>query len=106
MKFTKFLIIVMAMLLLIAISCKKDLCSLISVSSNGNLSISDCSTGPNYSAQISNIQYDQYGRRSSYNYDITCNSGDRYYGSVSLNYNEYGQVTSATVTINGETCDV
>ena len=112
MKFTKFLIGVMAVLLLIAISCKKedilgeDFCSLVNISSNGDLSISGCTTGPNFSAQISDIQYDQYGRRSSYDYDITCNSGDRYYGHVSLDYNEHGQVTSATVTINGETCQV
>jgi len=105
-KFNKFLIGVMAVLLLVTISCKKDLCSLVSVSTNGDLSISECATGTGFTASITNIHYDQFGRRSSYDYDITCGSGDRYAGHVSLSYNEFGQVTSATVTIDGETCNI
>ncbi len=85
-----------------------DLCSLVSLSSNGSVQIDmDCTSG--ISATISNIQYDQFGRRTSYNFDIQCSGGgsDHYTGSVSgIAYNQYGQALSATVRINGQTCSV
>lgn len=84
-----------------------DPCSLVSLSSSGNLTLDiECSGG--FSATISNIQYDQYGRRSSYNFDIGCSDGsNRHTGSVSnIQYNQYGQAQSATVRIDGETCSV
>lgn len=85
-----------------------DLCSLVSLSSGGGIGIDmDCTGG--VSAMISNIQYDQFGRRISYNFDIRCSGGgsDHYTGSVTgIQYNEYGQALSATVRINGTTCQV
>jgi len=89
-------------------STSPDLCSLVSISSNGSVQIDmDCTSG--ISATISNIQYDQFGRRTSYDFDIQCSGGgsDHYTGSVSgIQYNQYGQALSATVRINGQTCSV
>ncbi|MGQ0537638.1 MAG: hypothetical protein ACT4R6_01715 [Gemmatimonadaceae bacterium] len=86
-------------------SPRETVCSRVSLSSNGLSIRTDCSS---ISSTISNIQFDQFGRRISWTFDIRCTTGtERYTGRVtSVTYNNLGQALSATVEINGTTCRV
>ncbi len=87
--------------------CSKDTtgpssnaCSEVSVSPNG-VSIS-CS---NVNQSVTGISYDNFGRVVAYNYSSTCNTnGKNYTGRATFSYNNLGQVTSSTLTVNGATC--
>lgn len=84
-----------------------DVCSMVSLSSNGNLAIDfPCSS---LDVTISGIHYDQLGRPVSYTFDHRCNAGGsgHYSGSVTnIRWNDLGQALGATVRINGTTCDL
>ena len=97
MRIILFVILLSASILFIECN-KKNPCDEVYVSSSGNAGLSNCSGGG--SASISGIRYDRYGRRTSYSFTLTCtSSGDTYSGSVTLSYNNLGQVTSSTLTV-------
>lgn len=58
------------------------------------------------SASISGITYDQFSRRTAYNYDISCADGtNRKQGRVSnVVYNNIGQALTWDFTVNGTSC--
>jgi hypothetical protein len=77
------------------------------MSSNGGISFQFTSCpSSTYSSSITGIQYDNFGRRISYGFDVTCvGSNERYTGNVtSISYNEIGQVTGWVAVVNGQTC--
>ena len=84
-----------------------ELCSLVSFSRSGDFGVQYTCSGA-YTATISSIQYDPFGRRTSYNFALGCDGGSTLYtGSVTnIQWNNIGEAQSATVRINGETCSV
>ncbi len=55
---------------------------------------------------ISGITYDQFSRRTSYNYEMSCSDGtNRKVGRVyNITYNSIGQALTWDYTVNGTTC--
>lgn len=84
----------------------ESVCSQVSFSQSSDISIDFNEPCGSFEATISNTTFDQFGRRTSYDFDISCaTTSERYTGSVTdIVYNNIGQALSATVTINGETC--
>jgi len=79
-------------------------CNDLSIQNNAPSYPFNCSG--TYSASITNIQYDQYGRKTSYNFDISCSSHNetltgRYYN---MTYNSIAQLQTFEATINGKHC--
>lgn len=58
------------------------------------------------SVSVSGITYDNFSRRTSYNYDISCANGtNRKTGRVyNITYNNLGQALTWDFTVNGSTC--
>ena len=58
------------------------------------------------SVSVSGITYDQFSRRTSYNYDMSCSNGsNRKTGRVyNISYNSLGQALTWDYTVNGTTC--
>ena len=58
------------------------------------------------SVSVSGITYDQFSRRKSYNYDISCADGTkRKTGSVTnITYNSLGQALTWDYSVNGTSC--
>ncbi|MGQ0640560.1 MAG: hypothetical protein ACT4P6_07280 [Gemmatimonadaceae bacterium] len=75
------------------------------MSSSGGISIQGTCSGTR-NATISGITYDQFSRVIAYNFDFSCSSGgERFTGRVnSVTYNNIGQATAWSVTVNGTTC--
>jgi hypothetical protein len=81
-----------------------NLCAEASFDSQANIGFSlGCST---LNVSVSGITYDQFSRKKSYNYDISCSGGgNRKAGSVSnITYNNLGQALTWDFTVNGTTC--
>lgn len=55
---------------------------------------------------VTGITYDQFSRRTAYNYDISCSDGSkRKTGRVyNVTYNSIGQALTWDYTVNGATC--
>lgn len=86
----------------------RDLCELVSLNRNGNLSV-DMNCSGSVTSTISEIRYDPFSRPTSYNFDMRCtgSGSDHYQGSVTnISWNNIGEALGATVTINGTTCSV
>ena len=106
-----FSLIVSMIILLLFFGCDKkstksdDInCNDLSIQNNAPSYPFNCSG--TYSASITNIQYDQYGRKTSYNFDISCSSHNetltgRYYN---MTYNSIAQLQTFEATINGKHC--
>jgi hypothetical protein len=58
------------------------------------------------SVTVSGITYDQFSRRTSYNYDMACSNGsNRKTGRVyNITYNNLGQPLTWDYSVNGTTC--
>lgn len=59
-----------------------------------------------FNGRTYNIQYDQYGRRISWDFEWSCSSSNktlegRYYN---ITYNSFAQVQTFDATINGKNC--
>jgi hypothetical protein len=81
-----------------------NLCAEASFDSQANIGFNlGCST---LNVSVSGITYDQFSRKRSYNYDISCSGGsNRKTGSVSnITYNNIGQPLTWDYTVNGTTC--
>jgi hypothetical protein len=81
-----------------------NLCAEASFDSQVNIGFNmGCST---LNVSISAITYDQFSRRRSYNYDISCAGGtNRKTGSVTnITYNNIGQALTWDYTVNGTSC--
>ena len=79
-------------------------CNDLSISNNSPYYPFECNGV--FSGTTSNIQYDQYGRRISWDFDYSCSTSNktlegRYYN---LTYNSYGQLQTFEATINGKHC--
>jgi hypothetical protein len=80
---------------------EEDLCSYLTTCSDKPCISVPCSSGH---STVSNINYDAYGRPTTFNFSITCGS-KIYKGSVySVVYNHLGEATSYSATINGKNC--
>jgi hypothetical protein len=100
-----------AILCMCCLSCKKDeptqpaqnFCSRIGVSNNQPSISIDCS---NISSTVSNIQYDQFSRVISFDFDFKCNtSSERYTGKFyDVQRNSIGQIISFQATVIGQSC--
>jgi hypothetical protein len=84
----------------------ESVCSQVSLFQSGDIGVDFKEACGGMEATVSGITYDQFGRRTSYNFDFRCTTtSERYTGSVTdIAYNSLGQALSAEVTINGETC--
>jgi hypothetical protein len=79
-------------------------CAEASFDSQANIGFNlGCST---LNVSVSGITYDQFSRKKSYNYDISCSGGsNRKTGSVSnITYNNLGQPLTWSFTVNGTSC--
>jgi hypothetical protein len=79
-------------------------CSDASFDSQANIGFNlGCST---LNVSVSGITYDQFSRKKSYSYDISCSGGsNRKTGSVSnITYNNLGQPLTWDFTVNGTSC--
>lgn len=58
------------------------------------------------SVSVSGITYDNFSRRTSYNYDMSCSNGtNRKTGRVyNITYNNLGQAQTWDYTVNGASC--
>ena len=79
-------------------------CDDLSISNNSLSYPFECSGV--FNGTVSNIQYDQYGRRTSWNFEWSCSSSSktlegRYYN---MTYNSYAQLQTFDATINGKHC--
>jgi hypothetical protein len=79
-------------------------CNDLSISNNAPYYPFECSG--TFHGTTSNIQYDQYGRRISWDFEMSCSSSNktlegRYYN---MTYNEYGQLQTFDAIINGKHC--
>jgi hypothetical protein len=79
-------------------------CNDLSISNNSPYYPFICSG--TFNSTISNIQYDQYARRTSYDFDISCSPSNetlegRFYN---MTYNSIGQLQTFDATINGKNC--
>jgi len=86
------------------ISCEsdEDLCSYFSLCSNKACFTPPCSSS--LEGDLSNIEYDQFGRTISYDFEYTCRS-KKYKGSFDqIYYNGIGYATSFRATVNGVSC--
>jgi hypothetical protein len=85
-------------------SSSTNLCAEASFDSQANIGFNlGCNT---ISVSVSGITYDQFSRKKSYNYDISCAGGaNRKSGSVSnITYNNLGQPLTWSFTVNGTSC--
>jgi len=79
-------------------------CSEASFDSSAGIGFSlGCSS---ISFSVSGITYDQFSRKTSYNYDVSCTGGsNRKTGRVyNITYNNLGQALTWDYTVNGTTC--
>jgi len=79
-------------------------CNDLSISNNAPYYPFECNGV--FSGTNSDIQYDQYGRKISWDFDYSCSTSNitlkgRYYN---LTYNSYGQLQTFEATINGKQC--
>ncbi len=79
-------------------------CNDLSISNNSPSYPFDCSGM--YTAEVSDIQYDQYARRISWDFEISCStSNETLTGSFyNMTYNNLGQLQTYDATINGKSC--
>jgi hypothetical protein len=82
------------------------LCDRLSISAGAGGVISvfyECSGS--YSAAFSNVEYDMFGNRTSYDFTFGCSTSSvSYTGSVTVSWSSPHDIASWTVVINGETC--
>lgn len=79
----------------------EDLCSYLRTCSGKPCISVPCSSA---TSTLSNIQYDAFSRPISFNFSIKCSS-KTYSGRVySVTYNNIGEATSYSATINGKSC--
>jgi hypothetical protein len=85
-------------------AAKVDPCTTASFDSRAGIGFQlGCSS---VTVSVSGITYDQFGRRTSYNYDMSCADGsNRKQGRVSnIAYNSIGEALTWDYTVNGASC--
>lgn len=85
----------------------EDLCDRITFDNNSGIGIQSQAGCTATSSTITNVVRDQFGRTTSFNFDITCTVGgsERLIGRVfNVTYNNLGQFVSGSATINGRSC--
>lgn len=84
-----------------------NLCNRITFDNNIGIIVSSASGCTATTGGFTNQVRDQFGRPTSFDFDITCTAGasDRVIGRVfNVTYNNLGQFVSAQATINGQSC--